>query len=559
MSAKSLDKYFSDTAIVRILCDKRLQSTTTNRHEQFMAGLTCSRPRHVPVELDRLLPPRRQWPRLGRVQRASKYSDPLRARAELLARYVLKTLRSKKAGGVWVRRLRAFIADIRDTALKWSSDMRLTPRQTIGIPKVRPGSKQKYRLVSIYGLREAVLSSGFAAFLRGRLEPHLGKECLAYRAATRGSPPITHHDAIARIRDYAAAQGPTTLWVAECDLQGFFDNLKHSTVRKSIKTILRSDSADDRRARAFVESFLTGYSFAKGYDEALGRLLSIGVSKPDFGRGIQPGDSHTGVAQGSAISCILANVVLFRADREALRADPLHAGLFLRYSDDTIFIAPSRQQCASMLGAYLRAVRGIGLPAHKPTDVPPYGTAFWRGKSKRPYKWSMDGRRFSVPWVAFVGYHVRRDLMIRARPSSITKELNKQLDVTDHVVSRLVKAAARKKGRFIIRSVAAIRFRAMQHMVAFSVGRPQYRRPAPVPDTLCWARGFKMLKGSQAARFGLARLDRGRQRALERLVGRVHGLIKSKALVEGKFNVRSKNPFKLRRPGRPFSYFRQFL
>lgn len=524
-----------------------------------MAGLTSSRPRHIPVELDRLLPPRRQWPRLGRTQRANTSADPLRARAELLARHVLKVLRDAKAGSVWVRRLRAFIADIRKVALNWSADMRLSPRQTLGIPKARPGSKQKYRLVSIYGLRETVLSSGFAAFLRGRLEPHLGVECLAYRAATPGKPPVTHHDAIEKIRAYASKYGAAPLWVAECDLRGFFDNLKHSTVRDSIKHVLRPDSEDDRRARSFIESFLAGYSFAKGYDEAIGRLNSIGISNPDFGRSIQVGDSRTGVAQGSAISCILANAVLFRADRETLRADKSRVGLFLRYSDDTVFIAPSRQQCSSMLRAYLGAIKAIGLPAHKPVDVPPYGAGFWRGKSKKSYKWSMDGRRLSVPWVAFVGYHVRRDLVVRARPSSINKELEKQLDVTDRVVSRFVKAAASKKSSLVIRPIAAIRFRAMQHMLAFSVGRPQYRRPVPLADTLCWIRGFRMLKGSQAARFGLVRLDRGRQRALARLVGRLHGLMKAKTVVEGKFNVTSKIPFTLKWPGKPFSYFKQFL
>lgn len=524
-----------------------------------MAGLTFFRSLHVPVEIDRLLPPRRQWPRPGRRTRALGNANPLRTRAELLARRVLKLLRSPKPGSIWVRRLRAFIIDIRKSALNWSAHSRLRPRQTIGIPKARPGSRKKYRLVSLYGLRDSVLSAGFAAFLRGRLEPHLGTECLAYRAATPGAPPATHHDAIERIRTYASAHANTSLWVAECDLSGFFDNLKHSTVRKSVKRILRARLADDRRARAFVESFLAGYCFAKGYDEAVGRLKSIGISAPDFGRKLQDGDSRTGVAQGSAVSCVLANAVLFQADREVLRSDKARTGMYLRYSDDTIFIAPSRQQCSAMLRAYLRAVQSIGLPAHKPDRIPPYGASFWGKKSKKPYKWSMDGRRFSVPWIAFVGYHVRRDLAVRARPSSIDKELRKQLDVTNRVISRFTRAAKSKKAVLIIRRVAAIRFRAMQHMVAFSVGRPRHRTAAPVSDALCWARGFKMLKGSHAAGFGLVRLDRGRQRALARLTGRVHGLLKTNSFIEGKFEVKRSVPFKLKWPGRPFSYFRQFL
>lgn len=559
MSDTPLDTYFSDVAIVRYLCNKRLDLTITQRQEQFISGLTGSQPKYAPMIVERLLPPRRQWPRMGQNRRATSESSPLRARAELLAQYVLRVLRDKRQGGVWVRRLRSFILDIQSAALSWSSERRLAPIQTIGIPKARAGSRQKYRLVSLYSLRDAVLASGFAAFLRRRLEPYLDDGCLAYRAARSGMPPPSHHDAVRMISEYADMHDESTLWVAECDLVGFFDNLRHSVVRSALKGVLRPRMPDDRKALSFITSFLKGYSFSKGCDEAAGRLRSIGVVEPNFGRKVRLGDSHTGVAQGSAISCVLANIVLLHADRIVRRGGRSNNALYLRYSDDTIFIARSREQCADMLYAFLGALDVLGLSAHQPAPIPPYGASFWGGKSKKPYKWSQDRRRLSVPWVAFAGYHIRRDRKVRARPSSIRKELSKQLEVTDRIVSRLTRAASKKGGAIVIPKASAIVFRATQHMVAFSVGRARYRTTQPAPDSLCWTRGFRMLKGSTAAIPGLVRLDRGRQRALERLAGRVRGLLKAQIAVEGKFNLNRRDPFMVEFPGRPFSYYRQFL
>lgn len=558
MNAKNLEVYFSSTAIVRFLCNKRLRSAISHRKEQFINGLTLSKARHVPMEIRRLLPPRRQWPRAGTERRTKQGVNPLRSRAELLARFVLRALRDKNARQGWVRRLRAFIEEVRSSALNWAPQHTMRPRQTIGIPKGRAGSGQKYRLVSTYALRETVLASGYSSYLRGRLEPRLGLECLAYRSAKPDQPPPTHHEAVNKILEYAHHNRNKDLWVAECDLKGFFDNLKHSTVRKSIKRILSSRSPDDRRTRYFIESFLRGYSFASGCDDAIGRLGHIGVFRADFGRPVDAGDSHTGVAQGSSISCIVANAVLYEADRAVLAADSNSTGLFLRYSDDTIFIAPSQQQCEAMLNAYLTKIRKIGIPVHTPKAIPAYGPEFWSGKSRLPYKWSSTSQQNTSPWLAFVGYHIKRSLEIRARPTSIQKESKKQLAVADQVISELCRVSARSKRPLFIRKIPAILFRVKQYMMAFSVGRPIYRTLTPSPDALCWVKGFEMLNGSAAARPGLARLDRSRTQTLARLAGRLHGLLNSGAFLEGNYNVNRRHRFIVSFLGSPLSYYKQF-
>ncbi|MFE8595566.1 reverse transcriptase domain-containing protein [Archangium violaceum] len=505
-----------------------------------------------------MLPPRRQWPRAGLKRRVSTSDDVVRARSELLARDVLQALRNPKRQAPWTHRLRKFILEIQSTASTWSRTDRFVPVKTIAIPKGRSGTGQKYRLVSIYSLRDTILASGFSAYFRALLEPRLGVACLAYRAATPGKRPVSHHDAVARIKKYASGYPPNApLWVAECDLKGFFDNLRHSTVRRTLRRLFRPSNPDDESLREFIESFLSGYSFAAGVDDASGRLASSGVYRPNFGRPLAIGDTRTGVAQGSAISCILANAVLFPADDACTQEQGPNA-LFLRYSDDTLFISPDRAECQAMLDAYLHTLSHLRLPAHPPEAHTAYNRKFWSGKSKSPYKWVAAGPTGAVPWLAFVGYHVARNLQTRARPSSVDKELNKQRQVADLAVSRIVRASKRVP-RLAIRRVDAIRFRALQHMLAFGVGQPRAKTPAPIPGGLSWTRGFKELKGSQAALRGLANLDRGRLIALNRVSGRIKALVEARICYEGKFPARRTIRFRLKYPGRPFSYARQFI
>lgn len=564
----TLAGFFTDERLVGILCRKRLEATLRNRREEFLSELTSSRRGRDRAKEFNFLPYRRHWPQPGRKARLES-KNSLQLRSRLLSRYVLKELKQPVARFRWVSRLRAFINDVRTSALTWTSGKVFKPERIVPIPKDKPGNGKDYRVLALYSLKDSVIASGFASFLRVRLEPHLGPECIAFRS---GNPPPSHHDGAEAIIEYANKFAEKTpLWVAECDIKGFFDSLRHDVARQALRRVIDEHAGDDSVVWRFMESFFAGYSFVDAVSQAKEQLKRRGVTDPRFGD--TGTESGIGVAQGSAVSCVLANVVLVAADHACLSADPDQKGLYRRYCDDIVIMHPSREICKDMHYRYCEKIKELGLNIHEPKDVSEYSFKYWEAKSKNPYEWMVSEDPKAVPWVAFVGYYMRRDGAVRVRPKSIARECRKQLQMVDQVLSRIDR---KLRGGSVpvkfARKPEVILYRAMLHLVSFSVGVPRPFSVNPPTHALCWINGFRLLQRSTALRKSLRQLDRGRYVALARLTGRILGLQrrgrvqfaeqekKPKEFNESEKGNESKKliKFRLRYPGRPLSYFAQF-
>jgi RNA-directed DNA polymerase len=119
-------------------------------------------------------------------------------------------------------------------------------------------------------------------------------------------------------------------WVAEFDLVGFFDNLRHARLLREVAKVI-----DDVEVIGLIRRWLTA-----------GVLTERGVeSRP------------AGTPQGGVISPLLANIYLHRLDSE-VRA----AGFrLLRYADDFVILTPTRGE-AEAASAFVRQILAdIGL------------------------------------------------------------------------------------------------------------------------------------------------------------------------------------------------------
>ena len=116
------------------------------------------------------------------------------------------------------------------------------------------------------------------------------------------------HQAIERVLEF---HGQGLSYVLDADIQGFFDNLKHSVIMRAVA----AEVADGNILR-LVERFL-----AAG-------VMEDGVYKP----------TNVGTPQGGVVSPLLANIVLNHLDWR------LHAAgyRFVRYADDFVVLCPSR-------------------------------------------------------------------------------------------------------------------------------------------------------------------------------------------------------------------------
>jgi hypothetical protein len=576
---KTLEHYYSDSRMVRQICRKRVAFARSNRKKRFTEGLGGGVYRAKRNEILDITPPRRVWHKCRPDKEERKNGDMPSKVASAMAEYVLRELKRSVPGPPWLSRLRDLLTQVRQEALSWKDGVIFRPTEIIPIPKKKAGCGQPYRIISRYCIKDTLLASGFSAYLRDIVDPMLGPECLAFRPLQPGSnrPPDHHDGATALWRFATETPVEVPLYVAECDIRGFYDCVAHEVARRRVNQMLsRSAFHVDDRLRSFIDSFFNGYDFVEtAVPEATQALRKVGIKCPKFptpriyieALGLASPKGGIGLPQGSYMSCVLANVILAEADarcttelRVSGRPDD---GLYLRYCDDIVILAKSFELCQQVMEIYTGSLKRLALPFHQPFSVRNYSRRYWSRKSKSTYEWGMC--KGQVPWVGFVGYQVRRDGLVRVRRTSIAKEMAKQDKVVTECLRRIRVRHKREGKTILVPPVSTAKHRLMMHLVAIGVGYPKARKVVPSPTGVSWSKGFRVLQGVPIDNQGLRRLDAGRYAALKKFEIEILHL-KKKGLIafkqapkcQGQTQGRRRAPFRLEFDGPPFSYARQF-
>ena len=144
--------------------------------------------------------------------------------------------------------------------------------------------------------------------------------------------------------------------VLTCDVTGFFDNLDHSLLKKSIQKILGSETTLSKDWYAVFRSIT---AFSKVDRDSVYKYFNIPKNtsnsklkricttkefrdalKKDFIK-IEKNNLNKGIPQGSPISAILSNVYMFDFDLILNELAKNHDGMYYRYCDDIFFIFSS--------------------------------------------------------------------------------------------------------------------------------------------------------------------------------------------------------------------------
>ena len=150
------------------------------------------------------------------------------------------------------------------------------PRKFASVPirimakfKKNEGDTAIYRPLSLYTSLEAkTLISLATGYLSSMLDKHLHREILSYRPkreyhgqkhyATDGN------DAIIGLRKFADDHRGQHIYVAECDIQKFFDIINHDVVLKCFADIASEAGLPDyHQVERILKAYLDSYSFQK--------------------------------------------------------------------------------------------------------------------------------------------------------------------------------------------------------------------------------------------------------------------------------------------------------
>ena len=523
---KPFTEYFTTEQIIRELCKARMKLAEQRNEQQYIGRLVGGHPqRHFADAVDNMLPTRKAWhPFRPRYRYSGKSPD-----CAALQRATL-TLRTTQPSAPWVSRLEAFINQVQQRVLH-------APTFTFAKPEVRWELKKDndYRALCRFELADNLINGLTAKYLKDYFEPAFEASSYAFRATIPNQEMPTHHTAFNRIFQIRQAAKGQDLYVAECDIRGFYDSVDHGIALAALNRLAHlientmPDRVIDARSVTIYQAYLDCYSFPQNVlSEALNHLKAE-VRAGTFPwpadalrkHHADPLQARIGVPQGGAISCLIANLVLDLADKRIKTIQQNSPGLeYLRYCDDMVLISPSKAVCRRAYQTYLEALDELKLPYHPAQIVEFYGKDFWEAKSKAPYCWTGRKRLGCVPWVQFVGYQVRYDGLVRPKKKSVAKQLNALKETVDVVKYGLLIRSRPFPRPYEPLSIRASKKQAVDsvrsRLVCKGVGRVKVNQPTEGPLPMCWANGFRALHGKPLVPSFLKKLDRERERQIRR-------------------------------------------
>ena len=504
-----------------------------------------------PDNVSSCLPPRRRWLRLGSAVRLRLGED--RLVEETVFRTAMRDLSQPddlQETPAWINRFKQLLHEV-DSLCNASRVNFKAP--TLHLVQKSKGSSRRC-LASFDNIQDRLLLSRAAMYLRDVFDPLLSDDCFAFRRDSK----FNYRSAIEDLVRYRMKHEGKKIYVAECDIQSFFDVVNQQTVIDAYDSfVCRLENVD--RPPEQLKKILIGY--LEAYTSRGNLMTSNDPKVVAFRHLVKPLEDtgvfkfyrnkkarelvRLGIPQGGALSPLLANIVLDVADR-AVREDADPELFYARFCDDVIFMHPNRAKCKAAIERYMCALKKLKLPIHPLTSRVIFDAKYYDSKSKGPFAWCKPDAHIKthVPWVSFLGVHVRYDGIVRVRKDSLDRhEENlrretKRVKLAVGVDGANLKDTSEEGKESLLR-----RFEA--RIVAMGSGYSTMRRPDI--GNRCWMSAFPSLSPDGPAAGQMHHLDsvRGHQ---------IAALRKQLGLKAGRRSSGQKGFY-----GRPYSYYGALL
>lgn len=452
--------------IIMVLCKKRAKCASKRHDEILVHSLSpeysLSTKKMYNEEYDVLtsmMPPRRKWFHLYPNERIKNNNSINTFDYNRIA--ILKRIRYDINNGSrapYLINLLQFCKKV--VSIVESQSFSFT--QPITIPKIKKRLKDEVecRPISVFTqLEEYVVIALANKFLTKLFDSDFYEESLAFRAPRcyHGKNGIitTHHDAIKTILSFRDCFEGRNIYVAECDMQKFYDTVGHDVVRKAFYELIRKHEKGKgntyKSIKRIVEAYLRCYSFPQNVlsynsDPRYWESHKIvngkfsWIKEQDVPRSYKSfttfKKAKVGIPQGGALSGLFANIVLNYVD-QTVSSHLTNHDLYIRYCDDMILLSTNKKRCEIIFKTYSSALEEVHLIPHKPKSNYIYNRkTFWDCKTKEVYKW--DIAKYSNPeWIGFVGYEIKRNGDVRIRKSSLSKEIKKQKAYVNDLIQKI--------------------------------------------------------------------------------------------------------------------------
>ena len=405
-----------------------------------------------------LLPPRLLWAELKKNK--CNDSKTQKKAVERLQQIVMRHLKHRSHYPYLVH-LRRFMDSLRSIAMQ--PDSYTFPKPVVKAQvKKQKGDVTICRPTSAYDNLEAKILIGLMAdYLKSWLDPMLHYTNLAYRAPRewegQANVATKNEHAIALLLKWRKEHNGQPIYIAECDIQKFFDTIDHDDAIAALRMMMARDGRKDENFCQLFEHFVCSFDFQNDVMSCNGNQ---DYWRSQFGERaaqhtyrfewIKDAPDHPiGIPQGAALSPIIANLLMNVIDEQTL-GDKLVDGritdsnlYYARYCDDVLIAHTSLRTCASIMYSYRAILNQHQLRYHHPESVlsmkdgvrlqkEANACLFWEAKTKLPYRWG-KGAGNASKWIGFLGYEISRYGEVRLRKSSVAKQAEKIVNEVEKI------------------------------------------------------------------------------------------------------------------------------
>lgn len=398
---------------------------------------SAKRSEQEPVkQLLSLFPPRRTWANLKADKRVKGSGKILLKRLKCIVSRHLE----HESDYPYIPRLQRFVRSLQ--AIAEHPENYAFPKPVVkAVVKKKTADKIVYRPTCAYhDLTAKMLISLMADYLKSWLNPLLHETNMAYRAPRLwdGQEKVLTNNthAVKLLLQWRAAHDGQEIYIAECDIQKFFDTIDHDEVMDALRIMMERGHREDKSFYTLFEGFIRSFGFRED-------VLSV----QEFDWIDNPPDKPIGIPQGAALSPLIADMLMNVIDEQTLgeRMKDGHITdpdlYYVRYCDDMLLAHTDQNVCEQIITTYSRTLAEHHLRPHPFQTVESMKDGvrlarvgnkypFWDAKSKSPYKWG-SGRGNASQWIGFLGYEISRDGEVRLRKSSVAAQAEKIVKRSD--------------------------------------------------------------------------------------------------------------------------------
>ena len=430
----SFIEYASEKRILELLIKERVKAALKGKLKDVVPSETIRKTEQeksltTAEQISLLMPSRNSWRWPQKKDRVQKDGKEKKSEKQILTRCIATTIKMDRKSPdkhPYLERLNSFIEQVRNditgnAPLEFSS-IRITGK----VKKVDAEGTTILRPICIFeSLREKILIALASKYLSEIFDPLLHEEILSYRPLRRyhnsAEPVLTDRDnAIENLQAYRNAHKRETIYVAECDIQKYFDTINHDVIRRCFSKFAQKLQAlypdfEYAHVGRIVEAYLNSYSFYKNVVVENEKLMN-GESPRKYEspkdelfieRGCYTAEEFNrstgkiGIPQGGALSGLISNIVLCTVDQESILAKPDGKRFFCRYGDDIMLMHTSKDECNRLIKEYCNSLTKNKLLYHEFVSV---------------------ADKECVDWIGFLGYEIRYTGEVRMRRSSLNEK-----------------------------------------------------------------------------------------------------------------------------------------